>query len=49
MNLQEVFISNVIDNEVVNVMEVNFLSDPLVGVLWNFGKYEVEKYGKVVA
>lgn len=42
-------IINVIDDEVVNAMEVDFESGPLVSVLWNLRKDEIEEYDEEVA
>lgn len=49
MDLKVVSIINEIDYEVVNVMEVDFTSDTLVGVFWNIWKEEVEEYDELVS
>lgn len=36
-DLQVVYVINTIDDKVDNAIEVNFMSDKLEGVLWNFG------------
>lgn len=49
MDIKVVIIINMINDEVINMMEVDFVSDSLVGVLWNFWKDEIEKYDDVVS
>lgn len=48
IDLQVVSIIDVIDCAVVNTMEVSFMSNSLVCVLWNLEKDYVVQYDKVV-
>lgn len=41
INLQVIYIIIVIDDEVANVVEVDFINEPLVGSLWNLGSEEI--------
>lgn len=49
MAFKVVSVIDMIDDEVVNAMEIDFVSQLLVGVLWNFGCKEIEEYEVVVA
>lgn len=44
MDLQVISIIYVIDDEVANTMELDFVSKPLVGVLWILMNKEIEQY-----
>lgn len=44
-----VSIIDVIDDKVVISMEVDFMTDLLIGILWNFRKDQVKEYDEVVA
>lgn len=39
---------DVINDEVMNIIYVYLVNDPLVDVLWNFGSEETEGYDEVV-
>lgn len=41
--------NNVIEDEVDNVVQVDFISDLLVDIFWNLKKEEFKKYDEVVA
>lgn len=41
MDLQVFLLIYVIDDEIISSMEVDFVSDPLVGILLNFGREEI--------
>lgn len=49
VDLQVVSVIDVIYDEVVNAMQVDFLSNLLVGVLWNLGNNEIDEYDDVVS
>lgn len=48
MDLQVVFVIDMISDEVVDVIDVDFVSEPLAEVFWNLGK-EIEGHNEVVA
>lgn len=40
---------DMIDYIVVNATEVEFISDPLEGLLWNYNSDDIEKFDEVVS
>lgn len=49
MELKIVSTINVIVDKVANGTKVDFVIDPLVGVLWNLGNEEIEEYQDLVS
>lgn len=41
IDFQVISVIDKIDNEVTNALEVDFVSDPLVRLLWNFRRDEI--------
>lgn len=40
---------DVIDDEVMNIINVYLINDPLMGVLWNFRSDEFEGYNELIS